>query len=136
MRQKYILTFTWIFWTFAAASLWIKGFNSLTAEMAFSVAFVSVIIGTLKYLLVIRRASDRLINHIRSQNEPIPFKKIYPPRIYPIMALMVVIGPIIKHIGLPSNIKALIDLTVGIALFNGASDFLKEAAFPKKIIFK
>lgn len=100
-------------------------------------AFVAgLILGSLKYFLIIRKTSNRLIKHIREQAEPILLKNIYPLRFYPIITIMIVFAMCIKYIGIPNDTLAIIDFTVAIALVNGGSDFLKEVLYPKKVIFK
>lgn len=117
-------------------NLLLKGSQVVDEEIVIGVIIVSLVVGTLKYVWIIRRASQRLIKHIRSQNEPIALKNVYPVRVYPVIVIMIAIGPIIKYSGIPSDAVAVIDFIVAVALLNGASDFLREALFPKKIIFK
>ena len=78
----------------------------------------------------------KLIKHIREQNEPISIKKMYPPRIYLFVPVMIGLAVSIRLAGFSPDTLAWIYFAIAVGLLNGATDFLKEVLYPKKVIYK
>lgn len=113
-----------------------KGFNYYSAQNFKALFIAGYILGNMKYFFVLRRSTKSLISHIRELQLPIKLWQAYPLKVFIFMVFMPLLGYLMKYIPLGMQERAVIDFTIGIALINGATDFLREAIFAKKKIFK
>ena len=86
---------------------------------AFLVA-LSLVIGTLKARTVFRKTVNRALSRFSTLPNPLSLAKIYPLSTYILIASMMGVGLALRYFGVSPDIRALVLLTVGIALINGA----------------
>ncbi|MHB1456880.1 MAG: hypothetical protein ACYC0V_08210 [Armatimonadota bacterium] len=120
-----------IIWTMVAVMLTIRGIMWIVSNMHFhdSVIFgftLVAIFGLLKGRFVLSGTANRMISHIENLNECSPFWKIYTPRMYWVVLLMICIGILCRLAGAYWHIYWIIGYlysVIGIALFTGSGVF-------------
>lgn len=95
---------------------WTGGFE----QAAMFVVALALMIGFFKGRYVISKSVNRLVNRIRSFPEPTPLSRIYSPPYYILLSSMILIGVGIKYLGVPYDIRGMVDVAIGAALINGA----------------
>lgn len=99
-----------------------------TEQAVLCLVVISLVIGTVKGRVILRRAAGRVITHIEQLDEPLPLKKIYPRRFYILLACMMSFGFIRRVSGMPDDLGGVIDLTVGCALIQGSLAYFRAMA--------
>lgn len=95
---------------------WIGGLE----QAAIVVVALGLLMGFFKGRYVLSKSVNRLVKRIRSLPEPTPITSIYGPAYYILLGSMMMIGIGIKYLGVPYDIRGMIDVTIGAALINGA----------------
>jgi len=83
-------------------------------------------LGYAKGRFILSRSVNRLVKRIRSFPEPAPISKIYSPPYYLLLCTMLFVGLGIKYLGIPYDIRGLIDVAIGAALLNGAMLYFRK----------
>lgn len=86
---------------------------------------VALIVGQLKGRTVMVKVASREVSRIRTLPEPAPLKDIFSPRFYMLMVFMMSLGMGMNFLGVPLDIRGTIDVTVGIALIQGALAYFR-----------
>lgn len=92
---------------------------------AIALVTLALYLGFLKGKYVLSKSANRTINHIRSLPNPAPLHQIYTRSYLLLLGLMVCLGISIKYLGIPNDIRGMVDVAVGAALINGAVHFLR-----------
>ena len=88
---------------------------------------IALFIGYFKSRFVLAKTVRKMVVRIRQLPNPSPLYKIYSLAFYIVIAAMMGLGIIMKVTGIPTDIRGLIDVTVGSALINGALLYFKYA---------
>jgi hypothetical protein len=91
---------------------------------------LGMLIGFFKARYVLKRSVDRMVNRINSFPEPILITQIYNLPYYILLGSMILLGVSIKYLGVPYDIRGMIDVAIGAALINGAMLYFRK--IPKK----
>lgn len=93
---------------------------------------VALFIGYFKGRYVLGKSAKRGVNRIRSFANPAPLHHIYSGKYYILLGSMIALGISIKYMGLPNDVRGLIDAAIGSALINGSMIYFKLAGEPHK----
>lgn len=108
----------------------LKALSSIlgTGEMAAIVLVaIALFIGYLKGRYVLGKSAQKGVGRILAFPNPAPLSKIYSPKYYVLLALMMGLGVSIKYIGLNDDVRGFIDAIIGSALINGAMVYFRLA---------
>ncbi|MDP1835827.1 MAG: hypothetical protein Q8K75_07860 [Chlamydiales bacterium] len=89
---------------------------------------LALVIGQIKGRTVLTKAALRQADRILSLPEPTHIKNLFSGRFYVLMAIMMGLGIGMKYFGVPLDIRGAIDVTVGVALIQGAVAYYKQTA--------
>jgi hypothetical protein len=89
---------------------------------------LGLLVGFFKGRLILAKSVNRLVNRVRSFEEPTPITKIYNLPYYLLLVSMMFIGFAIKYFEVPSDIRGAIDVAIGAALINGAMLYFRQAS--------
>lgn len=102
-------------------------------QSALIIICIALFIGFFKGRVVFKRTVNRVTARIRSQKEPISFRKIYSIGYVILIIGMMGLGMVFKYLPLPLDVKGLLDFAIGFALINGALLYFRAAfASPKE----
>jgi len=87
----------------------------------------ALILGVFKGRVALRKAANRVVGRIRSLPSPIPFSAIYSKGYLFLVGGMALLGISFKYLPFPLDVKGFVDLTVGVALINGAMLYFRES---------
>lgn len=91
---------------------------------------LALLIGFLKGRVVFKKTVGRTIARIRALPEPAPLSQIYAKGYYFLLALMFILGFIVRYF--PLDIRGGVDVAIGSALLNGSILYFRQAfATPK-----
>jgi hypothetical protein len=90
------------------------------------VAF-SLLIGYLKGRYVLGKSAYKGVERIRLFSNPTSLTNIYSAKYYILLAAMVGLGMSVKFLGLPVDVRGMIDVAIGSALINGAMIYFRLA---------
>lgn len=101
---------------------------------AMFIVAVALMIGFFKGRYILAKSVNRLVTRIRSFPEPTPLLRIYSPTYYILLSSMILIGIGIKYLGVPLDIRGMVDVAIGAALINGAMLYFRVAfSYEKKL---
>lgn len=83
-------------------------------------------VGYLKGRHVLGKSARRGIARIQAFPNPTSLANIYAWPYYLLLALMVGLGMSIKYLGIPNDIRGVVDITIGAALINGAMIYFRS----------
>ena len=117
-----------------------KGIQFLTSlpkggggeEKAMILVATGLFLGYIKARFVMCKAVEKLSCRILAMKTPIPFKNIYPPKYFILLAFMISLGIIMNVWNLRIDIRGTVDLAVGSALMHGAITFFRIGIRLKK----
>jgi hypothetical protein len=89
---------------------------------------LALVVGQIKGRTILTKAALRQADRILSLPEPTHIKNLYTGRCYLLIAIMMGLGMGMKYFGVPLDIRGAIDVTVGVALIQGAVAFYKQTA--------
>jgi hypothetical protein len=117
----------------------IAGLSSIAGgreQAALVLIVIGLIVGFLKGRFVLVKTVKRVVERILSLELPLKFSKIYSKGYLLLIGSMVLIGLSMKWLGIPSEIRGLIDVAIGSALMNGASAYFRVALHVNKELKK
>ena len=94
--------------------------------------FLAFCVGLLKGNFVLRKAAFRSLNRIKALKAPHSLKNLYTPSYLVLLLVMVLLGVLMRVLGVPLDVRGFVDVAVGAALFRG-SFFYFSACCEKKI---
>ncbi len=112
-------------------------FNALAPYMgdreivAVILLVVALFIGFFKGKLALGRSAARVTARIRSLPNPAPLSQAYSKGYCLLIAFMICLGISLKYLGLPNDVRGLIDIAIGAALINGGKVYFRLAQQPK-----
>jgi hypothetical protein len=94
----------------------------LGGETQALVAMVSLAccVGLLKGNFVLRKAALRSLKRIKELKAPYSLKNLYTPSYLVLLLVMVLLGVLMRVLGVPLDVRGFIDVAVGSALFRGS----------------
>ncbi len=92
---------------------------------------VALYIGYLKGRYVLGKAAQKGVSRILALPRPIALMKIYAPRYYLLLGLMILIGMSMKWLGVSKDLRGFVDIAIGAALINGAVVYFRLARLEK-----
>ncbi len=96
-------------------------------QAALALIAMGLIAGFMKGRFVLVKTVKRVTERIISLEMPIKFSQVYSRGYVFLIAGMVLLGMSMKWIGLPMEVRGLIDVAIGSALMNGASAYFRVA---------
>ena len=101
-------------------------------QAALALIATGLIIGFIKGRFVLSKTVRRVSERILSLPQPIRFAQVYSKGYLMLIGGMVLLGMSMKWLGLPAEVRGLIDVAIGSALMNGAMAYFRVAAAVKK----
>ena len=100
-----------------------------SAMIGIIVLAAALMVGTAKGIFVLRKSARRMITRIESRPGPRPFWEMYPIYFYPLIAVMIGSGILLRHYWGESHpaIIAGVYLGIGAALLSSAAPFFSAA---------
>jgi hypothetical protein len=93
--------------------------GSLEQAAVFAIA-LALVIGFFKGRFVLAKSVNRVVTRIRSYPEPMPIMHMYSLPYFLLLCSMVLLGISIKYLGIPLDVRGMIDVAIGAALINGS----------------
>lgn len=87
---------------------------------------LALLIGIIKGKYILRKTATRMISHIRSLANPAPISQIFNKSYLLLIASMMGLGMLIKYLGIPNEIRGVIDIAIGSALIHGSTSYFKN----------
>lgn len=143
IRHKTALVLSGSLWMSVGAFLLLKGVGYLfqpTETLFFSplqkilssdfqifslLVLFSIFLGWCKGKFALSKAAHRLLQRLLAKPDPCPIFAIYPRSYFFLLSGMCFMGMLLKWLPIPSDIKAVVDMTVGFALASGSSYFFR-----------
>ena len=88
---------------------------------------IGLIIGFIKGRFVLVKTVRRVVERIMSLPAPVKFSQVYSKGYLLLIGGMILLGMSMKWIGLPAEVRGLIDVAIGSALMNGAVAYFRIA---------
>lgn len=89
---------------------------------------IALVIGYMKGKFVLGKSAKRGVDRILSFPEPTSIFNIYSPMYYALLGGMMFLGISIKYLGIPHDIRGMIDIAVGMALLKGGTLYFRHAS--------
>lgn len=86
---------------------------------------MGLLIGYSKGRYVLGKSALKGVQRIRSLSNPTELKNIYSFKYYILLALMIGLGISMKYLGIPADIRGVIDVAIGSALINGSMIYFR-----------
>ena len=86
-----------------------------------------LMVGFWKGRVVLAKSVNRVVNRIRSFEEPTSIAKMYSLPYYLLLLSMIGLGMAIKFFQVPMDIRGAIDVAIGAALINGSMLYFRQA---------
>ncbi len=96
-------------------------------SVALLLVFIALFIGYFKGRYVLGKSAHKGVERIRSFPDPAPLSRIYSPKYYILLGLMMALGMSIKYFGVSNDVRGLVDTVIGAALINGAMIYFRLA---------
>ncbi len=103
-------------------------FLSLTSNVenaAVILIAIGMLIGYSKGRYILGKSALKGVQRIRSFSNPTELKNIYSLKYYILLIIMIGLGVSMKYLGIPTDIRGLIDVAIGSALINGAMIYFR-----------
>lgn len=105
---------------------------SSTTQAAFILLFVlSLILGTAKGVMVMKKVVQRSEAHIEARGGSVPLYALFPVKSLGIIGIMMGLGMSLNYFSIPLDIRGFIDMTIGFALIRGGSYYFRAAILSK-----
>lgn len=101
-------------------------------EAAVALIASAMLIGYFKGKYVLAKTVSRMVKRIREFPEPVALRRIYGVRFYVLIAIMILLGVLIRFLGTPIDIRGAVDVVIGAALINGALLYFRHASAFRK----
>ena len=105
-------------------------------QAALAHIIIGLIMGFIKGRYVLVKTVRRVVERILALEMPVKFSQVYSRGYLMLIGAMIALGLSMKWIGLPTEIRGLIDVAIGSALMNGASAYFRVALHVKKELKK
>lgn len=96
-------------------------------QAAMGLIVAGLILGFIKGRLVLIKTVRRVVERIHSLPLPIKISQVYSAKYLMLIGGMILLGLSMKWLGLPTEIRGLIDVAIGSALMNGAVAYFRLA---------
>lgn len=103
---------------------------------ALALIAIGLVIGFIKGRFVLVKTVKRVSERILALEMPIKISQVYSRGYIFLIGGMILLGISMKYLGLPSEIRGLVDVAVGSALMNGASAYFRVAMHVRKELKK
>jgi hypothetical protein len=100
-------------------------------QAALVLVALGLFIGYFKGKFVLGKSAKQGVARIQGFSNPTALSNIYSAKYYILLGLMIGLGMSMKYVGLPIDVRGLVDVAVGSALING-SMFYFRACFSKE----
>lgn len=100
-------------------------------SLALLVALAAAV-GYLKGVFVLGKSAKKGVERLLAFPNPTKITNLYSAKYYILLGLMVGLGMSMKYLGLPNDIRGLIDVAIGIALITGALVYFRAATLDTK----
>jgi hypothetical protein len=100
-------------------------------QAAVALIGLGLMIGYMKGRFVLAKTVAKMVARLKSFEEPVSLYRLYSPKFYLLILIMISMGALFRIFEVPSDIRGLIDLAVGAALINGAVLYFKYAKVVK-----
>lgn len=102
-----------------------SSFTSSVENAAVILIAVGMLIGYSKGRYVLGKSAIKGVQRIRSFSNPTELKNIYSFKYYLLLLIMVGLGISMKYLGIPTDIRGVIDIAIGSALINGSMIYFR-----------
>ena len=136
MKQRTALLFTWAWWLLIGILMVSKGIRLSPPEELKQGVIFGFLLGFFIHFLILRKSNRKLIAHVRGLQTPIKFRSLYPKSVFINLFALYLLGTLANFFPLSIRDLAVIDFAIGISVLNGAADFVTDALFAKKKVFK
>ncbi len=96
-------------------------------QAALTLIVIGLVIGFIKGRFVLAKTVRRVVERILKLDPPIKFSQVYSKRYLLLIVGMILLGLSMKWLGLPMEIRGMIDVAIGSALMNGAVAYFRTA---------
>ncbi|MBS0604000.1 MAG: hypothetical protein JSS60_03065 [Verrucomicrobia bacterium] len=96
-------------------------------QAALALITIGLIIGFIKGRFVLVKTVRRVVERILKLELPIKFSEVYSKGYLILIGGMILLGMSMKWLGLPAEVRGLIDVAIGSALMNGATAYFRVA---------
>jgi len=96
-------------------------------QAALALIIVGLILGFIKGRFVLVKTVRRVVERILLLTPPISFFQVYSKGYLLLIGGMITLGMSMKYLGLPMEVRGLIDVAIGSALMNGAMVYFRVA---------
>lgn len=94
-------------------------------SVAIVIIALGLFIGYGKGRFVLGKSANRVANRLKSMPSPLNIVYLYSPGYWILIGSMMGLGMGIKYLGIPSDVRGLIDVAIGSALINGGMIFFR-----------
>lgn len=101
--------------------------SEMEATLLTCVGVAAFVIGYFKGRFVLGKSAHKGIERIRQMPNPVSITRIYSPKYYLLLGGMIFLGISIKYLGIPTDLRGFIDVTIGMALLTGALIYFRHA---------
>jgi hypothetical protein len=101
-------------------------------QAALVLVMIGLIIGFIKGRFVLAKTVRRVVERILSLQMPVQFSQVYSRGYLMLIGGMILLGMSMKWLGLPDEVRGLIDVAIGSALMNGATAYFRIALTLKR----
>ncbi len=96
-------------------------------QAALALITIGLILGFIKGRYVLGKTVKRVSERIITLSQPIRFSQVYSRGYLMLIGGMILLGISMKWLGIPTEIRGLIDVAIGSALMNGAMAYFRVA---------
>jgi hypothetical protein len=96
-------------------------------QAALALIIAGLILGFIKGRFILVKTVRRVVERILSLDVPVKFSAVYSKGYLGLIGGMILLGMSMKWIGLPAEVRGLIDIAIGSALMNGATAYFRIA---------
>lgn len=108
-------------------------FGGLSSAMIGVLAF-AFFIGYMKGHFVLGKSAQKGVERIKTFPNPTSLRYIYSPKYYVLLGSMIALGISIKYLGIPNDIRGVVDVAIGMALLKGAWSYFQHVVSLKKAV--
>ena len=106
---------------------WMSSLTGGKEESALILVLAALLVGKFKAKKVLSKAAGRGISRLHAMSAPLSLTALYSKPYLLLLALMMAMGMGMNFLGVPKDIRGLVDLTVGAALIQGSLYYFKAA---------
>lgn len=153
LRHKTLLSISGAIWLLAGSLLMWKGIGYLTKAPKIDISnseypllsklvpflgsvesgilmllSFALLLGYFKGKFVLGKSAKRVVDRIHTLPNPASIATMYSPQYYVLLGGMIFLGISMKYLGVPEDVRGVIDVAVGAALINGSMFYFKKVA--------